>query len=88
MVEIEGYNLFRGDRKNREGGGSAIYVHDKREASQLCEISNGTCDMVAVKLPDIQTINIVEYRPPGTKSQEFNPILSEIQKNFQNLDKP
>ena len=88
VVEIEGYNLFRGDRKNRGGGGAAIYVHDKIEASQICEMSNGICDMVAVKIPDIQTINIVVYRPPDTTSQEFNPVLNEIQKIFQNLEKP
>ena len=29
IVEIEGYNIFRGDRKNRERGGTAIYVHDE-----------------------------------------------------------
>ena len=82
VVEIEGYNIFRGERKNRERGGTAIYIHDKIEANLICEMSNGTCDMVAVRIPDIQTINIVIYRPPGTKSQEFNPILSEIQKNL------
>ena len=25
-VKIEGYNLYRGDRKGRDGGGSAIYI--------------------------------------------------------------
>ena len=26
IVEIEGYNIIRGDRKNRDRGGTAIYV--------------------------------------------------------------
>ena len=31
VVEIEGYNIFRGDRKEIERGGTAIYLHDKLE---------------------------------------------------------
>ena len=59
VVEIEGYNIFRGDRKkregeskDREGGGTAIYLCDKIEANQICEMSNGVCDMVAVIIPE------------------------------------
>ena len=88
VVEIDGYNIFRGDRNDRKRGGTAIYVHDNIEANLILEMSNGTCDMVAVEMPDVQVVNIVIYRPPGTKSQEFNPILSEIQKIFQKLEKP
>ena len=28
VVEIEGYNIFRGDRKEIVRGGTAIYLHD------------------------------------------------------------
>ena len=78
VVEIDGYKILRGDRKNRERGGTAIYVHDKIETNEKLNISNGKCEVVAVEMPDIQTINIVVYRPPDTKSHEFNPILSEM----------
>ena len=88
IVEIEGYRIFRGDRKNRERGGTAIYVHDKIETNIKLQMSNGKCEVVAVEMPDIQTLNIVVYRPPDTKSNEFNPILSEIQNILQNLKKP
>ena len=43
IVEIEGYNIFRGDRKNRERGGTAIYVHDKIETNVKLRMSNGKC---------------------------------------------
>ena len=88
VVDIEGYKVLRGDRKNRERGGTAIYVHDRIEANEKLKMSNGKCEVVAVEMPDIQTINIVVYRPPDTKSHEFNPILSEIQNLLQNLEKP
>ena len=88
VVDIEGYNIFRGDRMNRVRGGTAIYVHDKIEANIKLKMSNGKCEVVAVEMHDIQTLNIVVYRPPDTKSHEFNPILSEIQKLLKNLEKP
>ena len=88
VVQIEGYNIFRGDRIDRVRGGTAIYVHDKIEANIKLKMSNGKCEVVAVEMPDIQTLNIVVYRPPDTKSHEFNPILSEIQNILQNLEKP
>ena len=43
VVEIEGYNIFRGDRKKREGeskdkegGRTAKYLREKIEANQIC----------------------------------------------------
>ena len=48
IVQIEGYNIFRGDRKNRERGGAAIYVHDKIEGNTKLKMSNGKCEVVAV----------------------------------------
>ena len=88
IVEIGGYGVFRCDRKNRDRGGTAIYIHDKIESNVKLKMSNGKCEVVAVEMPDVQTLNIVVYRPPGTKSHEFNPILDEIQNLFQNLEKP
>ena len=89
VVEIEGYNIFRGDRKkregeskDREGGGTAIYLCEKIEANQICEFSNGVCDMVAVMIPEIQMVNIVVYRPPKTTSSEFNPIKKRLKKSL------
>jgi len=41
------------------------------EAKEICWISNGTCEIVAIEIPDLQTINIVVYRPPKTESKDF-----------------
>ena len=87
-ADIEGYKIYRGDRKNRIRGGTAIYLHDKLEAIKLSEINNEVCEMVAVMIPEIQTINIVIYRPPNAKMQDFNVILNEIIEIFQKMEKP
>ena len=87
-AEIEGFKIFRGDRKEKKNGGTAIYLYDKLEADQICEISHEKCEMVAIHIHEIQTINIVVYRPPGTKFKEFDTILKRIQAIFKELKKP
>ena len=87
-AEIEGYKLFRSDRKEKKHGGTAIYLNEKLEANLLSEISHEKCEMIAIKIPDIQTVNIVIYRPPKTKLQEFEHILNKIKEIFNNLEKP
>ena len=87
-ANIKGYKIFRGDRKEIKQGGTAIYINDKVEAEKLGEISFNKCEMVAIKIPEIQTINIVVYRPPGTKFNEFNVILKKLQEMFKELEKP
>ena len=39
VVEIEGNNIFRGDRKKIVRGGTAIYLQDKLEVNKICEVS-------------------------------------------------
>ena len=87
-AEIDGYKVFRGDRKGRKHGGTAIYLYERLEADLLCEISYEKCEMVAIQIPEIQTVNIVVYRPPKTKLQEFDIILDKIKEIFSKLNKP
>merc|ERR1712055_569587 len=86
-ANIEGYNIFRCDRKEIRGG-VAIYLHEKVEAEIICEIRHKGCEMIAINIPELQTINIVVYRPPKTKKSVFDKILNEIEKIFRNTTKP
>merc|ERR1712055_205986 len=58
------------------------------EAEQISNISHNKCEMIAIKIPNIQTINIVVYRPPDTKSIDFNIILDNIQGILKELKTP
>ena len=58
------------------------------EATQLSKINHEVCEMIAIMIPEIQTLNIVIYRPPGTKLHEFDIILNEIENILQKLEKP
>ena len=58
-VEIEGHTIFRSDRKVIKRGGVATYLNDKLEASQLAALCQGKCELLAIYIPSIQTVNIV-----------------------------
>ena len=59
--EIEGYQIFRCDRKGRDGGGTAIYVKDTYEAKVLSSKNTKECEMIAVHIEKINMLNIVIY---------------------------
>ena len=79
-ANIENYNIFRSDRKDLTKGGVAIYVYKKLEAKEIYKIGHRKCEMIAIYLPEIQTINIAVYRPPETK-KVFDIILKELEKS-------
>ena len=43
--------------------------------------------MIAIHLPEIQTINIAVYRPPKTEKQDFDIILNELEKILKSVEK-
>ena len=78
-ADIEGYNMFRCDRTdNIKGGGVAIYVYNKLKIGQIWEKRHKRCEMIGVEIRDLQTINIVVYRPPDTKKEDFRVILRTL----------
>lgn len=86
-ADIENYNTFRGDRKEKQRGGTAIYLYNKLEGEQICEISHKGCEMVAIQIPELRAINIVVYRPPKSRKKDFDKILDEIEKNYKKYEK-
>ena len=87
-VEIEGYKMFRKDRKEGIRGGVAIYLHDSLEAEVMGEMSHKKCEILAVHIKELNIVNIVIYRPPDTEIQVFEVILKELKKILEKMDKP
>ena len=77
-VKIEGYNLHRGDRKGRDGGGTAIYIREEYETRKISELSVDGVEMVAVYLEKLDILNIVIYRPPDARLSNFSEILRNV----------
>merc|ERR1711984_51183 len=61
---------------------------EKTKAETICEIRHKGCEMVAINIPELETINIVVYRPPKTKKSVFDKILNEIENFLRNTTKP
>merc|ERR1712002_1226358 len=88
QANIKHYNIFRSDRKDGTKGGVAIYVYEKLvEAREIYKISHKKCEMIAVHISEIQTINIAVYRPPKTKKKVFDIILKQLEKILKCVEK-
>merc|ERR1712002_895169 len=78
-ADIEGYNMFRCDRTdNTKGGVVAIYVYNKLKIGHTWEKRHNRCEIIGIEIKDLQTINIVVYRPPDTKIDDFKVILRTL----------
>ena len=87
-VKIEGYNLHRGDRKGRDGGGTAIYIREEYETRKISELSVDGVEMVAVYLEKLDILNIVIYRPPDARLSSFSEILRNVRGILKNVKTP
>merc|ERR1711974_43149 len=63
------------------------YVYEKLEAKVVYKISHRKCEMIAIHLPEIQTINIAVYRPPKTREQVFDIVSNELEKILKSVEK-
>ena len=86
--EMGGYRLYRGVRSHRGGGGVAIYVKSEFEAQKIAEMSTDEVEMVAVYIEKLNIINIVIYRPPGTKGKNFSEVLGKVKEILRKVKTP
>ena len=76
-VKIEGYNEYRCDRIGAKQGGVIIYTLEDFECEVLERHSKGNCELIAVNIKSLNTINIVVYRQPGTNEENFSYIFEK-----------
>ena len=70
-IEIKGYQLYRSDRVGKKGGGAAIYIKEEYEAHKVADISVGYIELLAVYIEKLNILNVVIYRPPDAKKDNF-----------------
>ena len=79
-IQIPNYTLYRSDRANgRSHGGSCVYVRSTLTSQMILCHSNGTCDSLAVKVKNFETLVICMYRPPDTNLEQFKESLETVQ---------
>ena len=86
-ANINEYQCLRVDRKDATRGGAAIYIRDELEAKIISKVNSGKCEMIAINIEHLNTINIVIYRPPDTTFNIFTSIIQEL-KNILECIKP
>ena len=87
-AKIDGYKEYRSDRIGIKQGGTVIYAHNDLECEILAKECKNKCEMVAVYIKALNTINIVIYRPPKTKGDDFNCILNKVENIFNRMGIP
>ena len=87
-AKINGFKEFRSDRIGIKQGGTIIYTNEELECETLAKISKNKCEMIAINILTLNTINIVIYRPPHTKSEDFYYILDKVEEIFNGMENP
>ena len=77
-LHIPGFNLYRCDRIEREQGGIIIYVRERIEVTETSKFSNGTCELLTLKLPTLKYHIVCLYRPPNTTAEKFSEPIKLI----------
>lgn len=77
-LQIPDFNLYRCDRKDREHGGVIIYVNEGIEVTETSKFSNGTCELLTLKLSKLDYHIICLYRPPKTTAEKLREPIKLI----------
>ena len=84
-----GYSLFRCDRSGgRQGGGAALYLRDDLSGDVLATFANSVCELLVVKVHQLETVVCVAYRPPDTSISEFTGLLKCLDDTLSALPAP
>jgi hypothetical protein len=78
-----GYSILRCDRAGGvQGGGVALYLRDDLTGDILASYAqisplqgSSVCEMLVLKVHQLDTIVCVVYRPPDTRLEEFAGLL-------------
>lgn len=87
MIDIQGYNIARGDRTTR-GGGLVLYVKNNFEFSNLIFTQSEICEELWIQLRYFNRIFVVGviYRPPKGRVGDFLQVFEKRLADFQPYD--
>jgi hypothetical protein len=91
-----GYSLHRCDRAGgRQGGGVALFLRDDLTGDLLASYaqihpnrSGSVCELLGVKVHQLDTVVCVMYRPPDTRIEEFTEMLQYLDHTLSSLPTP
>merc|ERR1711915_838824 len=80
--------MGRTSKKKKKGGGAAIYLKNGYEAELLMSYQIESCEVVTIKIEEINIINTVIYRPPDTDLLPFTRVMDKIKSMLAVMDAP
>lgn len=80
QIAIPKYQALRSDRKQRDRGGTLMYIHEDIPFTEEESFDNGYCELVVCTTKPSDTIIASLYRPPDTSDELFSPMLVFLQK--------
>ena len=87
--DFPGFSLLRCDRSGgRQGGGVALYLRDDLTGDILATFANSVCELLIVKIHQLDTVVCLAYRPPDTRIGEFAGLLKCLDKTLSTLPSP
>ena len=89
-IQMEGFQLYRVDRKNRKQGGVALYLRNDI-AAETIEISRGSDSYIEHIMVHIKKYNLVVanvYKPPDANSDRLKTVMNLIKEKFLALGNP
>ena len=89
-IHIPGYTPFRQDRIGRIQGGVVIYVKDTLASSTniIYKHCNTVVECIALHIKPLNCVVVGIYRPPDSKSSNFNYVIDGISQSLDKLQAP
>ena len=80
QIAIPNYNVLRADRKNRERGGTLMYLHETIAFTDEKSFDNDYCELVVCTTKPSDIIIASLYRPPDTSDDLFSEMIEFLQR--------
>ncbi|CAI9731129.1 fission process 1 [Octopus vulgaris] len=87
-ITINRFNIFRCDRQGRSHGGVIMYIHDTYACIELVNESNAYCNLLCIKIIQLNTVVTIMYRPPNSPTLSFTEPLTKLQQILGNMASP
>ena len=88
LIEMDGYQLFTSNRKNRIGGGVAIYTQDQLNASQVAQFTSATLSTLWLLLKRHNANPLLTgcvYHPPSSNRRDIEATQVHITETIHRL---
>ena len=82
FLSISNYSLYCRDRKNKAGGGLAVYVHDSVAATEIDTLQSPKIEGIWLRLQIWNQVKVIGflYRPPSSDSQWTEEYTHTLEK--------